>query len=137
MSQTVNVFSTVINGKLSSQARQVIINALAKLEGLEAHITISERKAKRSLSQNDLYWAVIVPTARMAYLDMGEALSVEQTHEALLLQFAPTAEVKLLDHGVKVTAKRSKHMTKEEMTTYIEAITAQLAVFGYSIERQQ
>jgi hypothetical protein len=144
MSQTVNVFSTVIGGKLSNQARQVIINALAKLEGLEAHITIRARKEKRTLDQLALYRAAVLPSARMAYMDMGTPMSIEMTHEALLHMFAPTISIPMLDGTVEIKPKRTREtgddpmgMDKDEMTAFINAITAQLAAFGYSIERQQ
>lgn len=126
-------FQVQDNGKLTDASRQIMANIIATLAGKRIKISVSEWKEKRSLDQNALYWAAIVPHVRKVRFDNGDPLTIEQVHEDLLEQFAPAVEAKRLDGTVYTRPMRSKEMSVGQMAEYITAITACMAEFGYPV----
>lgn len=108
-------------------------NIIATLAGKRIKISVSEWKEKRSLDQNALYWAGIVPHVRKVRFDNGDPLTTEQVHEDLLAQFAPSVTMKRLDSTVYTRPMRSKEMSVPEMAAYITAITETMSSFGFPV----
>ena len=126
-------FQVQDNGKLTDISRQIMANIIATLAGKRIKISVSEWKEKRSLDQNALYWAAIVPHVRKVRFDNGDPLTTEQVHEDLLAQFAPSVTMKRMDSTVYTRPMRSKEMSVPEMAAYITAITETMAAFGFPV----
>lgn len=124
------------NGKMPDGMRATLANVFPSYAGKKIKLSISEAKEKRSLDQNSLYWASIVPHVRKARFDMGDPLSIEQVHEDLLAQFSPTIGCKRADGTKYIRTKRSKEMSVQEMATYITAISGFFATMGYPVPVQ-
>lgn len=126
-------FSMLENGRMPEGMRATLKNVFPSYAGKKIKLSISESKEKRSLDQNSLYWVSIVPHVRKARFDMGDPLSIEQVHEDLLSQFAPTVESARLDGSVYVRPMRSKEMSVPQMAIYMTAITGFIAGLGYPV----
>lgn len=121
------------DGEMPLDMRATLQNVFLSYAGKKIKLSVSEAKEKRSLDQNSMYWAAIVPHVRKARFDMGDPLKIEEVHEDLLEQFAPTTQGVRLDGSAYTRAKRSKEMSVQEMATYITAITGFMAALGYPI----
>lgn len=126
-------FCMLENGKMPDGMRNTLKNVFPSYAGKKIKLSISEAKEKRSLDQNSLYWVSVVSHVRMARFDMGDPLSIEQVHEDLLQQFAPTVESTRLDGSVYTRPMRSKEMSVSVMANYMTAIAGFIASMGYPI----
>jgi hypothetical protein len=127
-----NTFSFCVleNGKLPPGMKVTLANVIPSYAGKWLNLTLAERKEKRTISQNDYYWVAIVPHVRKVRFDSGDALSIDQVHEDLLAQFAPSKIATRFDGERYSRPMRSKEMSVKEMADYITAITACMAEFG-------
>lgn len=126
------VFMLENDGKLPVGIRETLVRILPGYAGKKIRMTIEEAKTKRSLNQNDYYWAAIVPHVRQVRADNGDPVTVELCHEDLLSEFAPRIQHKKVS-GEKVDyfrPMRSSEMNVQEMADYITCITAAMAQFG-------
>ncbi len=126
-------FCILPDGKLPEGMKATLANVFPSYAGKRIKLTVAEYKEKRSLNQNSYYWSAIVPHVRRVRFDMGDPLTIEQVHEDLLAQFAPSAMAKCLDGRKYARAMRSKEMSVAEMAEYITAITACMAEFGHPV----
>lgn len=126
-------FQLSANGSMPDAIAHVFTNALLSFSGKKVRISIEEAKTIRSLDQNSYYWGVIVPHVRKVRFDMGDPTTVEQTHEDLLAQFAPSKEARKLNGETYERPMRSKEMSVNEMSQYVTAITACMAEFGHPV----
>lgn len=118
------------DGKLPVGIRESLSHMLPKFAGKKLRLTLVEAKEKRSLDQNALYWAAIIPHVRQVRFDAGDPVSEEQVHEDLLSEFAPRVESKKLDGSIVIRAMRSKEMSVPQFSDYVTAIIARMAEFG-------
>lgn len=126
-------FRVLDDGKIPSGIRHTLSLLFPAYAGKVLRLSISEAKDKRSLDQNSYYWVAIVPHMRKYRFECGDALSIEQVHEDMLEQFAPTVTAKRPDGTLYTRPKRSKEMDVSEMAQYITAITAWLATEGWPV----
>lgn len=71
------------NGKFAV-GRESFVKILSEFEGRECDVTVSLAKRPRSRSQNDYYWAVIIPYFIRGVEEMwGDRLSKEEAHTFL------------------------------------------------------
>lgn len=104
------------------------------MAGKKVLLSLAEAKDKRSLDQNALYWSAIVPHVRNFRLEMGDPVSIDQTHEDLLAQFAPVVESKRMDGTSYIRPMRSKEMNVEQFSAYVTAIIAAMAQFDNPVK---
>lgn len=123
-------FQVQEDGKLTQFSRQLCANAIADFAGKWIQLTIGERAEKRSLDQNAYYWTAIAPHVRKVRFDMGDPVTIEQTHEDLLEEFAPRVTGTRLDGSTYSRPMRSRHMSVGHMADFITAITARMAEMG-------
>lgn len=126
-------FCMLPDGKMPDGMRMTLSNIFPSYAGKKIKLSISEAKEKRSLDQNSMYWAAIVPHVRKSRFDMGDPLSIEQVHEDLLAQFSPLVNGRVLKGSLYSRPMRSKEMSVEEMATYITAIIGFMATIGYPV----
>lgn len=122
------------DGKLPVGIRETLARVFPSYAGKKIRLSIQEAKEKRSLDQNALYWVAVVPAVRAARLDMGDPLTLENVHEDLLAQFAPTVTGKRMNGSIYTRPMRSKEMSVPQMAEYMTAIIAWMAQMGYPIE---
>lgn len=121
------------DGKLPPGMKETLSKVFPSYAGKKIRLSISEAKEKRSLDQNALYWVAIVPHVRHVRLDMGDPQTLEQTHEDLLAQYAPTIKSKRLDGTLYTRPMRSKEMSVDQMAKYITAISGDMACLGFPV----
>lgn len=121
------------DGKLPPGIRESLQNIFPSFAGKTIRLKIEEAKERRSLSQNDMYWAAIVPHVRKVRFENGDPQSIEQVHEDLLSQFAPAVKCTRLDGSIYTRPMRSKEMSVKEMADYITSIIAFMSSFGSPI----
>lgn len=117
----VNLSDPTVKRKLMTQ--------IGRLSGLY-EFYLKPRKRTRSLDQNAYYWAAVVTPftdwLREAYGD--SQINKEQAHEMLKVKILGLQE-KEIDGETFTLIPRSKTMTVEEFTEYIEKCAAWLAEF--------
>lgn len=132
MSKTLT-FKVLDTGKLPEGIKHTLSVLFPAYAGKTLRLSISEAKEKRSLEANAYYWVAIVPHMRKFRFECGDALSIEQVHEDMLAQFAPTVTGKRPDGTLYTRPMRSKEMSVSEMAQYINCITAWLATEGWPV----
>jgi len=125
------------DGKLPASIRQTMVNVCPTFAGQKVRLSIAEAKDKRSLDQNSFLHGVVIPHVRMARLDMGDPITLDQCHEDLLAQFAPTVTAKRLDGSIYARPMRSKEMNVEQMALYLTAIQGFMGEMGYPIKERE
>lgn len=123
-------------GKLPDAIKQTLANVLPSYAGKKVRLSIDEAKDKRSLDQNAYMHGVIIAHVRKVRFDNGDPVSIEQAHEDLLKQFAPTVECRTIKGEIYTRPMRSKEMSVKEMADYLTAITAFMANFGAPVPIQ-
>jgi hypothetical protein len=119
------------NGTLTEGARQTCARVISGFAGKHIHITIAEKKEKRSLDQNAYYRGVVLPHVRAVMMEAGHPESTDYWHEVLLESFAPMVQtVNIHGEVIGMRPKRTHNMTMEEMATFITAVSAEMASRG-------
>jgi hypothetical protein len=121
--------SLVVN--LSDPAvKRKLMTEIGRLSGLY-EILLRPRTRTRSLDQNAYYWAAVVAPftewLREAYGD--SQIDKEQAHEMLKAKILGLREKRIGDESITLIP-RSKTLTVEEFTEYIEKCAAWLAEFA-------
>lgn len=120
-------------GKLPDTIRVRLQQVIPTFAGKRMTLELKEYQEKRSLDQNALLWSKINPHVRMVRFNFGDPVTMEQVHEDLLAEFAPTVECKKLDGTLYSRPMRSKEMSVKQFNDYVTAICARMAEFGEPI----
>lgn len=134
---TTYTFCILPDGRLPVGIKETLARVFPSFAGKKVKLSIAEAKEKRSLDQNAYYWVAIVPHVRHVRFEMGDPLSIDQVHEDLLSQFAPTISGKTLKGNTYLRPMRSKEMSVQQMADYITAITGLMAEFGHPVTMQE
>lgn len=134
---TTYTFCILPDGRLPVGIKETLARVFPSFAGKKVRLSLSEAKEKRSLDQNAYYWVAIVPHVRHVRFEMGDPLSIDQVHEDLLSQFAPTVSGKTLKGNIYLRPMRSKEMSVQQMADYITAITGLMAEFGHPVTMQE
>lgn len=119
------------DGTLTEGARKTCARLIATMAGKHIHITIAEKKEKRSLDQNAYYRGVVLPHVRAVMMEAGHPESTDYWHEVLLESFAPHVQTTNLNGEIIGTRPKRTHlMTMEEMALFITAVSAEMASRG-------
>lgn len=121
------------DGKLPEGIRTTLQRVIPTFAGKRMTLELREYQEKRSLDQNALLWSCINPHVRMVRFNFGDPVTIEQVHEDLLAEFAPTVECKKLDGTTYTRPMRSKEMSVKQFNDYVTAIQARMAQFGEPI----
>ena len=126
-------FKVQDNGTLTDGARKTCANIISEFAGKIITISIGEKKDKRSLSQNDYYRGVVLPHVKRTMLEEGDARSLDDWHEVLLLSFAPLVNTKAFNGDNIMLPQRTRTMNVGTMAKFITAIIAEMASRGYPV----
>ena len=88
----------------------------------EITITVERKKKKRSLSQNNYYFGVVVPLVRMGLVDIGYRAGLEQAHNYLRDNFAKGELVNENTGEILPIKLSTTEMTTTDFMGYIEQI---------------
>lgn len=102
--------------------RNDLSNFHKDLEGWEGkHVVVSVEKKKktRSNQQNKFYWAVVVPIFRQGLRDIGEIMSIEQTHDLLKFRFLID---EIVNQQTGEIIQRTKSTTELSTTEFMDLI---------------
>lgn len=81
-----------------------------------------KKKSRRSLQQNKYYWSVVVALVHEGFREMGNDVSLEETHEYLKARFNYKEIVNTSVGEVMNVPKSTTELNKEEFGEYIERI---------------
>lgn len=122
---------TLLINMSDAAAKRELMIQIGRLSGLY-EVYIKPRKRTRSLDQNAYYWAAVVqPFTDWLRLNYGDSkIDKEQAHEMLKVKILGLTEKQIPNSGESVTIiPRSKTLTVEEFSEYIEKCAAWLAEF--------
>lgn len=113
-----NKYFTIREGKILN--KQAVRGAFDLSDGsYELKIT---KRSKRSLQQNAYYWGVIVAMVHEGFRNMGNDVSLEETHEYLKARFNYKEIVNTSVGEVMNVPKSTTELSKEEFGMYIDKI---------------
>ena len=75
------------NGVLTLRNRKQLKEDLKELKGKNVTVTIAKTKKNRSLEQSKYYWGVVVSLIRERFIELGNEVSKEETHDYLKQEF--------------------------------------------------
>lgn len=72
------------NGELRITHRAKFDSDIKKyFTGKHVEIIIQKKRKKRSLSQNNYYWGIVIPIVHKGFIDLGNECSKEDVHDFL------------------------------------------------------
>lgn len=95
----------------------------------EFSVTIEKKKKNRSLEQSRYYWGVVVALIRERFIQLGNDVSKEETHDYLKQEFNYKEFVNEKTSEVIRIPKSTANLTTSEMMDYI----ARIQKFGADI----
>lgn len=98
-------------------------------EGKDVVITVSKKKKKRSLNQNNFHWGVIIPILKEAFYEAGSLYTKEQIHDILRDMFLKVDEPVGKDGLFVTRTKSSTELTTTEWMDWNLQITIWAAEF--------
>lgn len=75
------------NGKAILPGAKMRIEIARLFTGKEIEVTIRKKRKRRSTEQNRYYWGVVVPLIQSGLKEIGEFVTIEDTHEILKIKF--------------------------------------------------
>ena len=81
------------------------------------------KRNRRSLLQNSYYWAAVVPLVHEGLRDMGNDVSLQETHDFLKARFNYKEIVNQVTGEVLNVPLSTTELNKEQFGIYIERIT--------------
>jgi len=126
-------FQVLPDGKLPIGIRETLQRVIPTYAGRRVKLHLQEAREKRSLDQNNYLYGVIEPHVRNVRAESGDPVSLDQVHEELLSEFAPTVVYTRIDGSKATRPMRSHEMSVAQMTDYITGITARMAQFGFPV----
>lgn len=122
MSKQETIISSVKNGKLSKQAKDVLVSQIMKCEGGRIMITCQKFSSKRSLPQNS-YQHLLYTILRDGLNDFGNEFTMEDVKQLCKYKFLLIDVIN--EETGEVIGKRIKgtsELTKSETMDYLDAI---------------
>lgn len=122
---------TILINMSDAAAKRELMIQIGRLSGLY-EFYLKPRKRTRSLDQNSYYWvAVVQPFTEWLRNVWGDSkIDKEQAHEMLKAKILGTTEKQIPDsEETLIVIPRSKTLTVEEFSEYIEKCAAWLAEF--------
>jgi hypothetical protein len=122
---------TLLVNMSDAAAKRELMIQIGRLSGLY-EVYIKPRKRTRSLNQNSYYWAAVVqPFTDWLRENYGDSkIDKEQAHEMLKVKVLGLEQKEIPGKSESVTIiPRSKTLTVEEFSEYIEKCAAWLAEF--------
>lgn len=105
--------SNVENGILKRN-RNLLIDAIKSFEGQQVIVTIEKAKKKRSNPQNSFYWGCVIPIIQSGLKEVGELMTLEQTHDLLKLRF--------LKETILVNEESGEYIERVKSTTELSTV---------------
>lgn len=81
-----------------------------------------KKKSRRSLQQNAYYWACVVPMVREGLVNMGNDVSLEDTHEFLKARYNSKEIIDTSTGEVLSIPMSTTNLSKELFGLYIERV---------------
>jgi hypothetical protein len=128
------IYSHIENGQLSDHAQVALAAELAHHDGKDIELAISRKRKKRSLNQNQYYWAVVVPLIRAMMEEYGNELDDEETHSFLKEHVGKLTSSVVDSVGRRLAVvKSSASLSTAEFEAYLLKVTAWAAQEGVII----
>lgn len=117
-------YGQVKNGTLTIKNRRGFNNDLRHFEGCDVEIKVSEKKRKRSLSQNAYIHAVLIPELKNAFNSVGfdDIRTNEQCKDIMKCLFLRTQYVNPTNGEVIESFKNTSELTTFEMSELVEKV---------------
>ena len=96
----------VRDSKITGLDRVSLNQAIALYEGREIVVEVRELTDKRTRKQLNFWQGIVVPLAKEGFNEIGYPMTLEDTHEILMLKFFPKS-VMDPETGEMITTRRS------------------------------
>ena len=124
----------VKNGTLRLTNHDIFKAELERLEGKDIEVTVKKAFKKRSLSQNNYYWGVVIPMIQQGLKEYwGEVVNTDDTHNMLKVHFSSTIKVSSKGSVVRIPTGTSDLSTEEFNQYFEKCIEFGLEMFGIRI----
>ena len=108
------------DGVLHLHNRKRMQEELRQIKPCDVELTIKKR-GKRSLPQNNFYWAVVVKEIQVAFNERGVYMNDEEVHTFLKLHFNPVFMRGEEDEAIQLPGSTAE-LNKDGFSEYIERI---------------
>ena len=117
-------------GKVNGGTLPGLSAALAAFEGREVEARLGPPRKARSLSQNDWYWAAIVPELADEWgYEVDDKSEIEKAHESLKFQF-----LRVTDENGRERVRSTTELSTKEFSEYCERCRRYAAIeYGRNI----
>lgn len=116
----ISAFGNIKDGKLSLANRKRFEQEIAGCKDGPVELII-KKKNRRSLLQNNFYWAVVVQEVRLGLLEIGYRMTNEETHYFLKQKFNPVEIPNAEGEAIQVPGSTTT-LNKSEFSEYVERI---------------
>ena len=110
------------SGEVVFRNKKQLLRDILETGWKEFSITIAKKKKNRSYEQNRYYWGVVVALIRDRFIDLGNDVSSEETHDYLKHEFNYREIMDEKTGLVMRIPSSTTDMTTTEFCTYIEKI---------------
>lgn len=129
MNRDITIAGVIEHGRFSNQAR--LDATIRMLDTERVAITVRRVKARRSLSQNALYWTWCIPHIVEMFREAGTDIGPDECHEFVKMHVIKLHKPVLAPDGsVALIGGTTTTMTKAEFSAAIETIGAWCAEMG-------
>lgn len=111
-------------GAIKLEHRGAFAAHVATLEGKRVELVLRKHKAKRSLSQNALYWSAYVPV----FMELMGYDDPDECHEALKWRF-----LRIHEDREYPSVRSTASLSTAEFTEYLDKLARVAAEHGYQI----
>jgi len=112
----------ISKGSLSLNNRQLFNDTIACLKDGDYVLEVKERKKKRSNNQNAYYFGVVVTMICKRFIDLGNDVNLEHTHDFLKATFNYKEIVKEETGEIFKVPIKTSELSTAEFNEYIERV---------------
>lgn len=131
MSSAITISGNVKNGKFSAGAK--VRDIMKAHEGRYVSVTIKPSRKRRSNSQNDYYWCVVIPAIVTYAQEQGNTIDPQEMHDFLKMRVGGFRKIIRAGGEATEVPANSRFRTTTEFMDYIVKVQAWAADFGIYI----
>lgn len=104
-----------------NQRRTFLLEIHSKFKGKSVRLTVESVSSKRSLSQNNYYYGVIVPRCKSGFNRLGWTLSETEAHQKLAEMFLSENKVNQLTGEIFHYVRSTADLSTVEFSDYMDS----------------
>ncbi len=124
----------VKDGKIPHEMSLAIRDVIRRFEGKRVKVTIGKFKRQRSRRQNAYYWGVVLKYVHEMFLEFGNDVSSDDTHEYLKEHIGKLfKDIEGPGGEIRTIVRSSTELSTSEWEDFMEKIRAWAASVGLQI----